>query len=477
MRNIKQISVVFFATIFALSMISCAKTAKVLSASELLSLGEKYLLELDYEQAVVQFLNVIEIEPKNPRGYLGAAEAYIELGQTDKAIDVLSKGLSELPDNAEIAALLNDLTVTTPTPEIIYETIPPTLSTPEPDIETMTGVIVQADLSAFTGPTYKDGFKFKDSVITPSGESVSVARIDSGISVFGEWIIYDNSIPQFSDSAYNQIFEITGRLSFDETHSNGIVPHPNPSDNNGSFVNDPWGPWQLEILSVEVITSISATPAAVSETKDIFPTMSKAEHKALHTFFSNFSEVGMNHFDSANYSDAELIEFAIWHTYRNNSSLIDYSSEDGRGKISADTIKIAIEKYFGCSITNLSIGFVDNPNFWNYGQYTYEYKNDYYYFMPADGDPLKWSQVTSIIDDGNGTYSAYVDVYWGQEVPDNIYEDIADWNLAGGLKITHKGEGQGDVWEGPCYYYSVSAVIAPHTHNGKETYKLISLGE
>jgi tetratricopeptide (TPR) repeat protein len=82
---------------------------KSLSAAEYLDLGEKYLLELNYEQALVQFLLVIEIEPKNARAYIGAADAYIGLGDTDSAILILQQGLEELSDNAEIQAMLNEL--------------------------------------------------------------------------------------------------------------------------------------------------------------------------------------------------------------------------------------------------------------------------------------------------------------------------------------------------------------------------------
>lgn len=86
------------------------------SPAKLLSLGEKYLSELNYEQAVVQFLKVIAIEPMNERAYIGAAEAYIGLGQNDKAIEVLERGLAMLPESAEMKRMLEGL-MPTPEPE------------------------------------------------------------------------------------------------------------------------------------------------------------------------------------------------------------------------------------------------------------------------------------------------------------------------------------------------------------------------
>jgi hypothetical protein len=106
----KQLASWAMVIVLVLSVVTaCAKAAPPLSAAELLDLGEKYLLELNYEQALVQFLKVIEVEPMNPRGYTGAAEAYIGLGQPDKAEEILRQGLMSLPDNTQILAMLNDL--------------------------------------------------------------------------------------------------------------------------------------------------------------------------------------------------------------------------------------------------------------------------------------------------------------------------------------------------------------------------------
>ena len=89
---------------------SCSSPVRSLTAEELLDLGEKYLLELNYEEAVVQFTKLLEIEPKNPRGYLGLAEVYIALGESDKAVAALEEGLEQLPDNESIKSMLNELT-------------------------------------------------------------------------------------------------------------------------------------------------------------------------------------------------------------------------------------------------------------------------------------------------------------------------------------------------------------------------------
>nr|WP_288827898.1 hypothetical protein [uncultured Clostridium sp.] len=131
--------------------------------------------------------------------------------------------------------------------------------------------------------------------------------------------------------------------------------------------------------------------------------MTDAEYKKLSIFFSNFSEVMYDNFDIDNYTDEELIEFAIWHTYSNNyNAIINVTdSEHYYLIISADTIFDVIDRYFGISVMHKSVSYIDDPNHWNYGQYLYLFKDGYYYFTGADGEPLKWSEIGAFYDNGD----------------------------------------------------------------------------
>ncbi|MFP3152902.1 YARHG domain-containing protein [Lachnospiraceae bacterium ZAX-1] len=106
------------------------------SPKRLLSLGDKCLIDLDYKQALVQYKKVIEIEPTNVETYLGTAEAYIGLGQTENAIAVLHQGLKATSQNAEIQAMLEKLT---PVEEAEAK---PAAPLPEPEEETIPGMPV-----------------------------------------------------------------------------------------------------------------------------------------------------------------------------------------------------------------------------------------------------------------------------------------------------------------------------------------------
>jgi internalin A len=81
------------------------------TAQKQLTLGEKYLSELEYKKAIVAFNKVIEIEPRNIKAYLGLSEAYNGLNQPDEVIRVLEDAVKvivntiayngEIPDNSE----------------------------------------------------------------------------------------------------------------------------------------------------------------------------------------------------------------------------------------------------------------------------------------------------------------------------------------------------------------------------------------
>jgi len=85
-----------FALIAALllALFACGK-APVPIPNPPLVLGEKYLSDLDYEQALLQFDQAIEIEPKNPRGYLGKADALLHLERQADADAALGDGAKQ----------------------------------------------------------------------------------------------------------------------------------------------------------------------------------------------------------------------------------------------------------------------------------------------------------------------------------------------------------------------------------------------
>ncbi len=83
-------------------------TSPLQKVGKQLDLGQQYLLNLEYEEAVAAFEIAIEIEPKNVDAYMGMAEAYIGMGEPEKAIRILKKGYRETEDE-ELGSLLEQL--------------------------------------------------------------------------------------------------------------------------------------------------------------------------------------------------------------------------------------------------------------------------------------------------------------------------------------------------------------------------------
>ena len=75
---------------------------------EQLDLGNKYLDEMDYERALVAFNAVLEIDPRNADAYLGIVEAYVGMGDMEKALEAARKGY-DLTEDARLLQKINEL--------------------------------------------------------------------------------------------------------------------------------------------------------------------------------------------------------------------------------------------------------------------------------------------------------------------------------------------------------------------------------
>ena len=85
------------ATMLLTVVSGCSEANTTISISDTLSIAERYLSEMKYEQAIIEFDKILSVEPKNEEAYIGKAEAYIELNKYDDAVDALNKCL----DSAE----------------------------------------------------------------------------------------------------------------------------------------------------------------------------------------------------------------------------------------------------------------------------------------------------------------------------------------------------------------------------------------
>ena len=68
----------------AVLLTSCG--SKAATATDKIELGQKYLTELNYTEAIASFTEAIKLDPNNIQAYMGRAEAYVAVGEYDKAL-------------------------------------------------------------------------------------------------------------------------------------------------------------------------------------------------------------------------------------------------------------------------------------------------------------------------------------------------------------------------------------------------------
>ncbi|MCM1124344.1 MAG: tetratricopeptide repeat protein [Eubacterium sp.] len=88
-------ALLLIAAAFLVGMILFNRPANRLSRQ--LDLGEKYLEEQNYAQAVVEFDKAIAIDPMNERAYIGKAKAYVGMGDYEQVAATYGTALQAVP--------------------------------------------------------------------------------------------------------------------------------------------------------------------------------------------------------------------------------------------------------------------------------------------------------------------------------------------------------------------------------------------
>lgn len=100
-RNTRIIIATVAVTVLALAVGMGIYNTPQNRIARLLDLGQKYLTEEDYEQAVLAFKEAIEIDPKCEQAYLSLADAYVGLNDLDSAQEILAQAF-ELIETTQI---------------------------------------------------------------------------------------------------------------------------------------------------------------------------------------------------------------------------------------------------------------------------------------------------------------------------------------------------------------------------------------
>ena len=94
------ITLILLSTVAILLFINVSSSSKNTDLQEQLDLGEQYLSELNYEQAIVAYEAAITIDPQSVDACLGLADTYIALGDYEEALSVLERNYTLSNDSA-----------------------------------------------------------------------------------------------------------------------------------------------------------------------------------------------------------------------------------------------------------------------------------------------------------------------------------------------------------------------------------------
>ena len=117
----KRILNFFLSFCMVLGLCACGQKAEISAPAdtptwqEQYDLGIRYLSEGNYEEAIIAFTAAIEIDPKRADTYLGLADVYAAMGNTEQANAVLQEALEKVDDPASIEEKLAALNPERPT--------------------------------------------------------------------------------------------------------------------------------------------------------------------------------------------------------------------------------------------------------------------------------------------------------------------------------------------------------------------------
>ncbi|HPJ42296.1 MAG TPA: hypothetical protein PLY21_08230 [Spirochaetota bacterium] len=196
---------------------------------------------------------------------------------------------------------------------------------------------------------------------------------------------------------------------------------------------------------------IIASSIAVAQTPGKEVKLTPSEKKQLNTFFSNFSEVFVEPFVKDKISDIKLIEFSIYHNYKNNEKRFVKGGKEYQVKIKASYIEESVMKYFGKKIAKHQS--VEDRGI--------EYRDGWYYTTDATGEEYDFSQVVSLTDNGGNMFTAVV----------NVYSAGSGW--VGDVHASEKEWRKADPDDVPQATGKMKATLQKVTEKGKSRYILI----
>jgi len=357
-RGKSKLVVIMSAIIFCLGFGGVGIT-KYVNASQVkseLALGNKYLEEGQYEEAILAFEKTIKIDPKNISARLGLGKTYLLMGKEDEARKTFREVIDINPDNADeyisISEIYMDLNWNDEALLILREGYK---NAGSEKIKSKMDELQQK----IPVETIEAAVNQNDKYVLPSKVRIKINNSDKELEVQWEQTPVDTTKG--------------GEYTF-----NGVTKE-----------------YERKVTLKLIVSPVE---------KEI--QMDKYTKIKLDTFFSNFSEAFVEPFEDGNISNEALIHFGIMHIIKNNwshrsNNLVEERAADPNNGYIKDT-------------------YVDNAAYYYFGKrisahksiQDYPYKNGYYIFPFALGEGPTFSQINKLYDLGDNYYKAEISVYY-----------------------------------------------------------------
>jgi hypothetical protein len=189
----------------------------------------------------------------------------------------------------------------------------------------------------------------------------------------------------------------------------------------------------------------------------------------INSNLSYYTETGMREYDGAEPDFKKLLSFGIDHNVINfYSSRVELAElPDDRfvlySKVKKEYVLESVKAFFDLSVLDIA-DYADGEYF---GENRYFYRDGYFYKAALTDYRLRWSQLTALYENEDGTYTAYIDNYIGTNWPTNLYENRRYWD------IPEFSDDYGYYTYEKCG--AAFAVIEGFSYDGYDTFKLIKL--
>ena len=342
----RKVMALFTLLALMLSLCACSKKVEEPTWQEQFDMGVRYLSEGNYEEAILTFTAAIEIDPMQAEAYEKLAEAYLALGDTDAALQVLRDGLAATGD-ARLQARIDELTKPepTPTPEPTPEPTPTPTPEPTPG-PTPEPTPTPAPTST---PDPMQDFTIENGVLVKYTGSDSAVTIPDGVTRIAQHAFSDNGVASITIPSTVSTIDLEPFWLCQNLTSLSVNPdNPHFSSTNGVVFNKNC---TSAICSPTGLTGHYAVPeGVVGLAQQAFCNCKQLTGVTLPSSLTSIGDLAFN--ECSRLTDVALpsnVTTVGWAAFMNCSSLTGVTIPSGVGTVSQ-------QAFSGCtSLSNLTI--------------------------------------------------------------------------------------------------------------------------